>query len=375
MKRISTTLAAITFLLPAFAFAELKVGDAAPEFKAGTWVQGDAITELEKDKIYVVEFWATWCGPCIATIPHLDELHEKYKDKGVVFIGQNVWEKAEDKVPGFVKDMGEKMSYRVAMDLKKDAKDKGHMAEKWMDAAGQSGIPCAFLVGKEGKILWIGHPGELDSELLDQVVAGTFSPEKAAEMEAKKKKAQEKLEALGEKLNATAGAGKWDEALKLVTDAVKEAPDLSEQLSGAKLHFECQLAKSDEALATATEILKGDKGKAPGNVLNISSTLLYLLEKPSKETAGKCETWLQDAMSGLKDDAGQNKILRVLIGDVLARAQHLNGNKEAAVATLKKVMDSPGAAPMKELIAERLKGLEAGELPKEPLRPKRGDGK
>ena len=72
------------------AAAALKVGDPAPPMQVGRWVQGEAVRNFDGDKVYIVEFWATWCGPCVASIPHVDELHRKFKDKGLVVVGQNV---------------------------------------------------------------------------------------------------------------------------------------------------------------------------------------------------------------------------------------------------------------------------------------------
>ena len=65
------------------------LGDEAKALKISDWVKGDAV-DLAKgkgEKIYVVEFWATWCPPCLTTIPHLTELQKKFKDQGVVVIG------------------------------------------------------------------------------------------------------------------------------------------------------------------------------------------------------------------------------------------------------------------------------------------------
>ncbi len=138
---------------PAAPAATLKVGDPAPKLAPAKWIQGDAITAFEPGKLYVVEFWATWCGPCRASIPHLSEMNTKFKDKGVVFIGQNVWEEKADAAVPFVKKMGDKMNYNVAT----DTEDKT-MATTWLTAAGQDGIPSAFLVDQTGKIAWIGHP-------------------------------------------------------------------------------------------------------------------------------------------------------------------------------------------------------------------------
>src|SRR5262245_10516457 len=91
--------------------AGLGIGSKAPPFEVNKFVKGEPVKQFDKGKIYVVEFWATWCGPCRESIPHLTELQKKYQD--VVFIGVSVWEESQAKVEPFVKKMGEKMDYRV----------------------------------------------------------------------------------------------------------------------------------------------------------------------------------------------------------------------------------------------------------------------
>jgi thiol-disulfide isomerase/thioredoxin len=68
------------------------VGDKAPALQTGKWIQGEPVTAFNRNHVYVLEFWATWCGPCVQSIPHLNQMWQKYKDKGVVFIGQDVWD-------------------------------------------------------------------------------------------------------------------------------------------------------------------------------------------------------------------------------------------------------------------------------------------
>lgn len=147
----------------------LKPGMPPPALSVGSWVKGDPVL-IEPGKVYVVEFWATWCGPCLQSIPHLTELAKKYAGK-VNFVGVSVWERGRDiegLVGKFVKDMGAKMEYTVALD---DA--DGTMAKTWMQAAGQGGIPSAFIINGDRKIVWIGHPMSMDTAL-EQVTAGTF---------------------------------------------------------------------------------------------------------------------------------------------------------------------------------------------------------
>jgi thiol-disulfide isomerase/thioredoxin len=152
----------------------LTIGDAAPPLKPHRWIKGDPIPRFEKGKVYVVEFWATWCGPCKENIPHLTELAKKYKGKATI-AGIGIWETNDRKdtaylakVERFVKDMGDKMDYVVAVDNPAQT-----IGDTWMRKAGEGGIPTTFVVGKDGRIAWIGHPARLE-EVLSAVVEDRF---------------------------------------------------------------------------------------------------------------------------------------------------------------------------------------------------------
>ncbi|HQC42810.1 MAG TPA: TlpA disulfide reductase family protein [Verrucomicrobiota bacterium] len=139
--------------------ASLQSQGKAEKLSVSKWVKGEPADVTDGKNVYVVEFWATWCPPCRQSIPHLTELQKKYKDRGVVFVGISN-EKAET-VETFVTEQGGQMDYVVALD-QDNATHKNYMS-----AHGQQGIPCAFLISKEGEIVWIGHPMALESPLKD----------------------------------------------------------------------------------------------------------------------------------------------------------------------------------------------------------------
>ena len=112
----------------------LKVGSPAPALDL-EWVQGKVENLSDASKTYVVEFWATWCGPCMRSIPHLNELSLKYKTKGLVIMG--ISDETMGKVKPFVTKKGSAMSYPVAIDTSEKATTKN-----WREAAKQDGIPC-----------------------------------------------------------------------------------------------------------------------------------------------------------------------------------------------------------------------------------------
>lgn len=226
---------------------KLKVGDPAPAMQVAKWVKGTPVQEFEAGKKYVVEFWATWCGPCKVSIPHLTELAKKHTD--VAFAGISIWEKTPDapeqdypaKITKFVDDMGAKMDYSVGY----EDVDAAPMAKNWMAAAGQNGIPSSFLV-IDKKIAWIGHPMRL-GEILDKVKEGTFDPQAQlkleAEEEAKAMELAKKNEARLKPVMEAAQAGDYEKAVAELDKVFTAEPESEKELGMFKYNL---LAQYDE---------------------------------------------------------------------------------------------------------------------------------
>src|SRR5881227_3791659 len=109
MRRVLAAGIVLALATAARADGPLSVGDPAPKLQVKEFVKGDPVKDLEKGKVYVVEFWATWCGPCRVSIPHLTELGKKHKD--VTIIGVSIAEQDFAKVKPFVEEMGDKIDY------------------------------------------------------------------------------------------------------------------------------------------------------------------------------------------------------------------------------------------------------------------------
>jgi thiol-disulfide isomerase/thioredoxin len=119
----------------------------APPIQLNEW-----ITSRPPDlngRVYVLEFWATWCPPCVRSIPHTIELADKYKGKSVPFIAVSV-DSSSEPVKKIVKDSG--INYYVGMD--------NGLSEKYSVRS----IPSAFIIGRSGHVVWQGHPRQSDFE-------------------------------------------------------------------------------------------------------------------------------------------------------------------------------------------------------------------
>jgi thiol-disulfide isomerase/thioredoxin len=170
MRLSNVIVAALTLALTATVFGKpqkLAVGDPAPGLSIDVWVKGDEV-KIAPGKVYVIEFWATWCAPCRKSIPHLTELQKKYGDR-LVIIG--VSDEPQETVEPFVNKQGDNMDYVVATDRRNGTN------RSWMKASGMEGIPAAFIVDAAGKIAYIGRPNEEAFYLtLASVMSGRYDP-------------------------------------------------------------------------------------------------------------------------------------------------------------------------------------------------------
>lgn len=134
----------------------IAVGDIAPALSIEEWTKGPRIDTLEPGKVYLVEFWATWCAPCIGQMSSLSETQRRYRDQGLVVIGVASEEPGTtrqaklESVRKLVRERGRDIDYTIGVDV------DGSMVKTWKEAAGRSGLPIAFLVDHRGRIAFIG---------------------------------------------------------------------------------------------------------------------------------------------------------------------------------------------------------------------------
>src|ERR1039457_6340421 len=331
----------------------LHVGDAPPELKASKWVKGEAIARLEANKTYVVEFWATWCGPCRVSIPHLNELAKKFKDQGVIAIGQDVWDQ-DDGVAAFVKKMGDQMTYRVALD-DKSQETNGIMAVNWMKAAEQNGIPTAFVINKQGRIAWIGHPMGLDEKTLEEILADKFDIAAFAAEYERQHQAQKQDMELRIKLSKALKNKDWDTAEAAVAEIKKSEPAMGDSLDTVR--FSILLGRKN--YTDAYKLAESLSNAHPKNAMLQNSLAWTIATQPGLE---KRDLALAEKAALRANEATQDKEPAVL--DTLARVQFMNGKKTEAIATEQKAVNAAADDGEKRPLEKILADYQQGKLPK-----------
>ncbi|MEI7577854.1 MAG: TlpA disulfide reductase family protein [Armatimonadota bacterium] len=161
MRRLPLALSSLLLLTATAVFPQEKVrlapGDKLPALRVGEWLKGAPPKNINKG-IAIIDFWATWCGPCKEMMPELSALAAANPD--IYVVGLSVLERdiTSAKLRSFVAGMGDKMKFNVACD-KKD-----FISKNWITPAAISQIPTTILA-KDGVIQWIGHPEDLPRTL------------------------------------------------------------------------------------------------------------------------------------------------------------------------------------------------------------------
>lgn len=317
----------------------LKVGDKAPALAIEEWVKGSPVSGFEKGRTYVVEFWATWCGPCKVSIPHLTELQAKHTDKLTIIGISSSEQNGVADVREFVKAQGDNMAYTVAWD------DAGRTNKAYMEASGSQYIPWAYIVNGDGHIAWIGSPFEGFDRALAKVLDGTWDVAKEGE---KMRKADE----FRARIMAAQEANDEAKMVGAAREMVEAVPEYATREALFVFQYDLTTVKDyDKAYAYATRLVD-DIAKDDHNALNGVAWLISAEEGVERRD-------LDLALRAGERAAELTKHKDAQVLDTLARVHSEKGDHEKAIATQRKAIEVAKGSREKRSLEKNLAELEA----------------
>ncbi len=297
----------------------LEPGMAAPAVQLASIEHGASFDgNFEEGRTYVIEFWATWCGPCVASMPHMSSLQEKHGD-ALQIVGVTGEDK-ETVAEFLATDKGGQtwadiLKYSIALD------DERATNSNYMTAAAQQGIPCAFIVDQSGTLAWIGHPMQID-EPLQQVISGTFDVERSAS-----------LYRAEHQLRAAIDSQDLDTALELLAELNESQPgNLQFQL--VEMQLLSQMGRNAEYGEVAARVIESH----PENI-NLLNGLAWEIAALQKGDGRDLNLAMKAAM--MASEATTHANPSVL--DTVARVHHEMGDLAEAVAWQEKAVTAASA--------------------------------
>jgi thiol-disulfide isomerase/thioredoxin len=304
----------------------ISVGDVMPTLTDVTWLKGEPVTEWEPGQIYVIDFWATWCGPCRLSMPHLNDLAKRYRGKGVTLIGAAIWPRS-GQIPtiDWVKDHDAEMDYPIAEDIDRKT------ATAFMDAVGRTSIPSTMIIGRDGRLAWHGNPFFWVEEVLEAVVEGNY------DAEAMQKMFDERLEEEDRtwgKVQEARRNGDHESAAAGIGRLIKSDPLRHGNKRVYRYEVMIDGGLLDDAAAWGRELVAGPLAKESAEL----NKLAWKIVDPTGNIPdSKQDLVLARLAADRANDLAHGKSASIL--DTVARVMFVQGEIEAAIETQQAAVD------------------------------------
>ncbi|MET4117927.1 thiol-disulfide isomerase/thioredoxin [Bradyrhizobium sp. JR1.5] len=317
----------------------------APSLKVENWLRGEPLTNFQPGKLYIVEFWATWCGPCVAAMPHLIKLQAKYKDEGLEVVGVAAREiaptpdEARTKLDAWLTEKVPNLNYRIGFD------STGEMNKLWMDASSSVGIPTSFVVDRDGHIAAIGHPAIDIDAALPKIIDGTWrSSYQAKAADAKRIAAVQRFARelpILETIQPAMEAKEWPAALSAVEKGIAAVPD---SLLFREIHADLLLHKMRDT-ANGFQVLRQQVRDALEKQSDAVRRLIAVMEQlfgPENDMAHlpRAERFAigRDVSEHIRNPGQPSDGLNFYSHGALAQYYYESGDKQRAIEVIEREM-------------------------------------
>ncbi len=316
----------------------LEPGDKAPQLEVSDWITDgngkfSEVTEFEEGQVYVVEFWATWCGPCIQMMPEMADLQKTYGDK-VRFL--SITEETPDEVlmlkeRDFPGQPG--VPFKTFMNEYSVGADPDGSTHTGFLGTGSTGIPRAFIVGKTGEIEWTDHPAAIEP-VLGKVVDGSWDREKYYADQ----KAIASLDVrIGEALQVKDYAGAFDLTGELIP-LYEEEDQLALRFKRTLLAMRLPGKEGSDYFKETLEVFSKEEGAVAALVWKVVELKNSRVEV-SEDILSDAQAAIEAEVKVMPTETDQQKMTKGATIDILAHLLFVTRRLDEAIAAQAKAVE------------------------------------
>jgi thiol-disulfide isomerase/thioredoxin len=344
---------ALLLALPVFTTAgdhvvPVYVGDPSPVIPDIRWVGGDEIRAWEPGHVYVVDFWATWCPPCIKGLRHLQTLHEELSGRNVHIVAIAVWPNPASKPPEDVLAGMPELGFSLAIDRADAA------ANAFLTSTRSSGLPNTMIVDRQGRLAWVGAPSMGFEAALRSVIAGTWDMDKNRQAD----RVRHQADVFIGKAAQAERSGEFHTAIDLIERAVAVDPARFSIYRGWQYEIALvRLEDGEQAREIADRLVSGPQGD-DHYALFILATRIVINYGETPEELRDLDLALRCAEGAIHNNPKAEYDYLALLANVHALREEYGAAAEAQRTALEVVPESGKASAEQTLEEYRARSAE-----------------